>query len=179
MVGVTGGTVAAVFPRRSVVLPPMFSMAACRHASDRGCPLRRRASGANSGHGPPFASLRPPLSRAGPSDLLPPKTAAALGPSLVATLSALPKRSSVRFAHMRYRLPWPVVLPSGFLSGHFPSRFRAGTPLLQWGTLAKSRAMSPRFAPVAPFVAGGLRELRTLRPVSSSTSSVFLPRASL
>ena len=36
----------------------------CRHASNRGCPLLRRASGANSEHGPSFATLRPSLSRA-------------------------------------------------------------------------------------------------------------------
>ena len=57
------------------------------------------------------------------------------------------------------RLPSTRVLTS-----HGPSRFRAGTPLRRWGTLAKSRAKSPIFARAAPLVAGGLRELRTLRP---------------
>ena len=44
-------------------------------------------------------------------------------------------------------------------SGHEPSRIRAGAPLLRWGTLVKSRAKSPIFAPAALLVAGGFREL--------------------
>ena len=90
-------------PRTPFFLPPGFSVAPCRHASGRakfhlqrffteslagseplgdrhasgqGCPLLRRASGANSGHGPPFAALWPPLSRVGSSDLLPPPAVA-------------------------------------------------------------------------------------------------------
>ena len=50
-------------------------------------------SGANSGHGPPFASLRPPLSRAGlESNCLPGSSHfGPVGPSAMETSSALPR----------------------------------------------------------------------------------------
>ena len=59
-----------------------------------------------------------------------------------------------RKAHPAPRFSSPRVPTS-----HGPSRFRAGTPLRRWGTLVKSRAKSPIFAPAAPLVAGGFREL--------------------
>ena len=84
------------------------------------------------------------------------------------------RRAAVRRAHRHVALSTcqsgkgttPLARHSStrVLRSHRPSRFRAGAPLRQWGTLVKSRANRPIFAPEAPFVAGGLRELRTLRP---------------
>ena len=70
-----------------------------------------------------------------------------------------------------YRRDHPVarLFSTRVHSSHLPSRFRAGAPLLQWGTLVKSRAKRPIFAPEAPFVAGGFREL-THPPAGAGTT---------
>ena len=74
------------------------------------------------------------------------------------------RRAAVRRAHRHVALltcqsgkgTTPLARHSStrVLRSHRPSRFRAGAPLRQWGTLVKSRAKRPIFAPVAPFVAG-------------------------
>ena len=68
----------------------------------------------------------------------------------------------------------PAVIPTA-ISLERPAALPRGTPLRRWGTLVKSWAISPRFAPVAPLVAEGFRELRTLQPGAGTGGASTLP----